>query len=952
MRCTWSRTIIIGVAWISLFQAGFCQIIPNVTEKIHAAYAVLDTCQNEQGLRNACYQIIGIAQANGLKGEVLRGVIETQLLFNYFSETDSLRKWLQVGDSLLTEFKPEVRPSLYDSLNFRQHFHDGQYFHKIGNFEKAVQAYNWLWENWKTGLYDYPVTVFYTDLAMRWAAQITSNQGKYAESASYYWRCIRLYEIVSKENIPDQRVRIYAALADALCKNSQLEEAQKAWEKAFEVNKSNLSQPKEHLTAWRWSFDLHFARTISEITQFNRPDSASFYLNNTKALLPANSNTIQLAKVNFLEGLQAGMFGLPEAAVCKFRKTLEGLTKDAYTDLRYQAQFSLAKSYLEFDSDSALYWLDRTLMEVAPNFSQHELDVSNVLYKKYLLSGVALKTAYFLHKAKKYPEQSEFLQSAIENGALQLEILEHFRNEYALEADKMLLVANAYSGLEKYWEALLLKYQRTGDTSVIHQLYHLQSQAKSRVALEQLQEYSRLESAGIELRDLTQWSWLKNRAAVAEKQVMNAPAGSPDLSELRLKRAMAGQEFQQFTEQLNARYPALQLQKEKAEQEVNVPLVQQKLLDPNTALIEYFTGDSTIFAFVITQKSVRSIPLPRPAHLSEKVNALLAPITNSQTYGRAGWTEFSKWSDFFYRLLLEDALKTLDPEIDQLIIVPDGPLVALPFEILGQNNPSAQNFKTFPYLLRKYAVRYTSSVSLLLLQSRLSGQNSSTVPKYFAGFAPRYVEGIVFQEAAPSPDRGLGLGDPELPGAEQEVRTIATLLGGDAFVGDSIDAALFKREAPLYKVLLLAMHAAPDVQNPNMSRLYFASESRPCTRASELTTIDVQSMRLEADLVVLSACQTGVGQIKRGEGVLSLTRGFITAGARSVVMSLWKVPDSATGALMISFFKHLQSGARKDMALRQAKLDYLDNVEFAGRYNPCFWAGFVLMGGGEELLGR
>ena len=108
-------------------------------------------------------------------------------------------------------------------------------------------------------------------------------------------------------------------------------------------------------------------------------------------------------------------------------------------------------------------------------------------------------------------------------------------------------------------------------------------------------------------------------------------------------------------------------------------------------------------------------------------------------------------------------------------------------------------------------------------------------------------------------------------------------------------------------------------------------------------------MQLNADLAVLSACNTGYGKLSRGEGVMSLARAFTYAGVPATVTSLWKVPDLTTREIMVDFYKNLKQGMSKDAALRQAKLTYLKNAPESIAANPFFWAGFVPMGNMEAM---
>ena len=116
-----------------------------------------------------------------------------------------------------------------------------------------------------------------------------------------------------------------------------------------------------------------------------------------------------------------------------------------------------------------------------------------------------------------------------------------------------------------------------------------------------------------------------------------------------------------------------------------------------------------------------------------------------------------------------------------------------------------------------------------------------------------------------------------------------------------------------------------------------------------LTASQIYNEKINSELVVLSACETGYGTIQKGEGIMSLSRAFTFAGASSTVMSLWEVPDQETSQIMQSFYSHLQKGELKSEALQNAKLDYLKNTNDALLKHPYYWAGFVITGDNTSI---
>ena len=240
----------------------------------------------------------------------------------------------------------------------------------------------------------------------------------------------------------------------------------------------------------------------------------------------------------------------------------------------------------------------------------------------------------------------------------------------------------------------------------------------------------------------------------------------------------------------------------------------------------------------------------------------------------------------------------------------------------GRANPN-----NLPYLIRDYAIAYAYSSTLQFDKPKYVKKSKQG----FLGFAPSY----------PSKN-GQQNYFSALTYNQLEVEQIANDLGGTPWTGSTATESMFKQLAPKYRILHLAMHALVDDQNPLYSKLAF-SPPQDSIEDGFLHTFEIFNLNLNSDLVVLSACNTGSGKLQKGEGVMSLARGFAYAGCPSILMSHWAVNDQTTVGIMKSFYKHLGEGLEKDEALQQAKLEYLQQAG-AVLAHPYFWAGFVLLG--------
>jgi CHAT domain-containing protein len=289
--------------------------------------------------------------------------------------------------------------------------------------------------------------------------------------------------------------------------------------------------------------------------------------------------------------------------------------------------------------------------------------------------------------------------------------------------------------------------------------------------------------------------------------------------------------------------------------------------------------------------------------------------------------QFSLLSQNLYQQLVPFSI---DPSIQQLLIIPDDILHYLPFEILCTNsieNPISFAASNFGYLLKDYAIHY--AYSLTLWQQALQ-KKSNKAPKKWIGFAPSFKTGNTYAQRACEMNELY-----DLSCSKEEVNQIQTFFGGDIFLGQEANKENFQQLAADYQIIHLATHACVDNQDGDLNRIFLVDDF--------LNNNDLSNYNLNADLAVLSACNTGSGEIIKGEGIYSISRGFIMAGVPSTLTTLWSVDDCTTSNLMQSFYQKLDEGLSKAAALRNAKLEHLENAEVITTH-PYFWAAFIQSG--------
>ncbi len=356
----------------------------------------------------------------------------------------------------------------------------------------------------------------------------------------------------------------------------------------------------------------------------------------------------------------------------------------------------------------------------------------------------------------------------------------------------------------------------------------------------------------------------------------------------------------------------------------------QQRISEKTVLFSYFYGEESIYSIGITKNKLQFEKIVRTDSL---VNTIEGYNKELQEFDYTGYSEYkvkeySLNSLVIYKALLEPILKD-KKDIKNLIIIPDGKLSMINFSALTYELAAEEksNFLTLPYLIRKYNIQYHYSSSLHFIGSSFENDRAKVNCLAMAPFKQ---------------------GKRNLVASEKELTEISNHFNGNFLSGNQATKAAFLDLHKAHQILHLATHALADTKNPNLSRLTFHSEDKPKPEKHFLYNYEIQNLPIEASLVVLSACETGIGKYQHGEGVMSLARSFLYAGAASVLMSQWKIEDHASSKIMQYFYENIAQRKSKNEALRNAKLAYLDNADHLTAH-PAFWAGIAFIGNNSPI---
>ena len=528
-----------------------------------------------------------------------------------------------------------------------------------------------------------------------------------------------------------------------------------------------------------------------------------------------------------------------------------------------------------------------------------------------------------------------------------IDIIDLIRSQILLDTYKAGFVRDKLKVYE-FLINLLFRLNRSDSTnSYAKELFHIIERAKARAFLESLGE------SKIDIRKSLSPELKKRENEISSRiSLIIQELSKPDLSKKRRKELLAKlrqeeDEYISLISQMRAEAP--EVANLVSPSPCHVDRVQQ-LLDRKTALLEYFLGEDQSFVFFVTKNGFDVYPLPSRSEIEKSIKAYLKVLLHSPEREFRGILAAKR----IYKELLFPFGRVIAESIENLIIVPDGVLYYLPFETLipyTQNQSSEGD-----YLIENYKISYapSSSVLLYLTEKKFNHKRAKSLlafgnPSYTLKISSKGKKHKTYIEIMRELYLDQGFDFSPLPYSEREISEISRYFPEkkrDIYLKDEAREETFKK-LPLkdYKIIHFACHGFLAEQFPFRSALVLSLDEDP-EEDGFLQVREIYNLRLKAELIVLSACQTGKGKLERGEGVLGLPRIFFYAGAKSVVLTLWKISDESTAMFMNSFYRFLSQGKDKAQALRLAKLEMINSK----LSHPFYWAAFVLNGDSNSTL--
>jgi CHAT domain-containing protein/Tfp pilus assembly protein PilF len=553
--------------------------------------------------------------------------------------------------------------------------------------------------------------------------------------------------------------------------------------------------------------------------------------------------------------------------------------------------------------------------------------------------------------------------------------IDSLRKAYSYENDKLELGTSANKLYQVGIDVAIWNKQE-------EEAFYFSEKNKAAVLAQSLNEATALKLGGIPDSLVNKDKELRALVTFYSKSITDEELKCPNCDSTKLQNLQNGlfryqQEHSALKDRLESEFPQYFALKYK-DAKMSVKQIRQGFLseNPNSAILEYLLGDSVLYAFCITKdkyafhrQKLDTTRFKNANALQLEIKKLGRALADAKLYLDSTAT-VSQPASILYDYLIkpfEQQIKGKD-----LVIIPDGELNKIPFELLMKPHPNLiaiNKWQNLPYLMKQHNISYHYSAQLLLEE----WQKSKTQPVQSSGlmaFAPLFESNSTLvnrdallasaqlakrQEVKPQFKAFLSNQSnyQPLPGTEREVKAIYELFSqqnqpAKYYLNDQANESTVKSlDLKPYKYLHFATHGLTDEDRPTQSCLILAQNQYPLPSPNGegsfdnlLTSSEMYGLELDAELVVLSACQTGKGKLKAGEGIIGLTRGLLYAGARNLLVSQWNVNDASTAELMTKFYAKILAGQSNRQALREAKLELL-NSKFAC---PHYWSAFVLVG--------
>ncbi|MEL7122916.1 MAG: CHAT domain-containing tetratricopeptide repeat protein [Bacteroidota bacterium] len=517
-------------------------------------------------------------------------------------------------------------------------------------------------------------------------------------------------------------------------------------------------------------------------------------------------------------------------------------------------------------------------------------------------------------------------------------LFDYLRGRFEAIGSKLLLVDYAHDVYDYAIELAITLYRLSNDDQYLHDAFQFSEKSKGILLLEGLKKAEAEEFSGIPAEKITEIEELELSISELEKRRFLAwqKTGFLDQNLIDSLEHLIFEQKQLLSQKINTlekdfpQYYELRY----ATTAIPVEMIQQEIISSDQTILEYFMGNERLHIFVINQDDFQLVSIGIDSaffHWLDVFNLSIRQFPNvSSDYLSQNLDYYVNSAYELYQYLIQPVEELLK---DRLVIIPDGELGLLAFAVLMSEYPNDNTaFKSHAYLIRNHSISYNYSVSLL--KEMIERKTKEDLLPYL-GLAPEFKKGN---------KKGLF----ELKYNDEEVSVVQEMIGGKALFNEEATKANFLSQQAAYRIVHLATHGKANTTAGDFSYLAFSETSEVKDDDALLFVKEIYNLSTNVEMVMLSACETNVGELLKGEGIASIARSFSYAGAQSLITTQWSVDDRATFGMVQLFFNKIKKGVPKDRAMQNAMLDFLEESGKA-KAHPYYWASFVPIGNMEKI---
>ncbi len=751
-------------------------------------------------------------------------------------------------------------------------------------------------------------------------------------------------------------------VAGVLAEAGNLEESLTLNQEAMAILKSMKQAPQENLSIARYNFGIIYM-------DMAKYDSAEVYLadmlawrkaNTPNDLMLISTNQNSLAYVYTKQGKLDKANALFRASEATYAKVLPPFHPGLNRYHLLLTDYHEAAGNLREAASVAQKALNSATKSPGHHGLDYNPDIDDILLKDHAVKAYEKKARFLLALAIQENDASLAAQ-ALDAVAVAVRLLDNMRADYQQVRFRRLLNEHARSIYSSGVKGALLRHAVTGNEADLALAFSYSTRSKSG-QLHDIQrnlrarQYADIPAHLKQREDSLQTVIWRNEMIFKRLQQQQAMVQAKSIEDSLHGLWIRLGEFRRTMQQSYPVYRALMFKAP----EFDVTAFRKKAIDEHTVVIDVFNDQDSLHFFAMSQDRL----LINSVAFDEVFRKKLRLVSQHVSGAGGEFASFAKNSFDLYQQLLKPLEELLEDR--KIIFIPDQAVYSLPIAALLTATPPATGVKSYadlPYLIRSSRLRHTYAASLLT-----SNEDRGALPaeNSFIGYAPGFLEGLpddgIVGEALMSFGEGgdkLTSGGP-LPYSADEVQQIRQAflnaysslplwLAGffdqatDLRINqDANETQMLADVLDQYRYVHFSTHGFYYQEPQELAGLILYPDSQ---NDGIVLAEDIYRLNLNAELIVLSACQTGLGEWTRGEGLIGPAQAFLQAGARNLLVTLWQTENRSARELMIRFYQEMLNGRDKDKALQVAQLAMLETSDFQ---HPRYWAPYILIGEASE----